>query len=101
MTWELLAGMGVSGLLAAAPDPTIAALAAMVASAAATGSAACQTTEALAMMFWDRGPEVASATACDVCESGTWRSMGTDDWDAVGTAEEMSVPGSTTRDLLE
>jgi hypothetical protein len=101
MTWELAVGVGDSGPLAAPPDPTIAALAATVASAAATGSAACQTTEAPAMMFWDSGLEVASATACDVSESGAWRSAGSDDWDAVGMAEEMSGPGGTTRDLLE
>ena len=100
MTWELVVGVGVSGPLAIAPDPTIAALAATVASAAATGSVACQTTEAPAMMVWDSGPEAAYAAAGDAPESGPWRSVDSDDWDEVGTDAEMSEHMGATRDLV-
>jgi hypothetical protein len=49
MLWALRVGVGEVGLLAAAPDPTMAALAATVARAAATGRVACQATDAPAM----------------------------------------------------
>jgi hypothetical protein len=49
--WALTAGVGEVGLLAAAPDPTMAALAATVARAAATGRVACQATDAPAIML--------------------------------------------------
>jgi hypothetical protein len=102
MTWELLTGSGKVGPLAAAPDPTIAALAATVARAAATGSVACQATEAPAMMVWDSGVEAASATAWDVSASGTWNTEGSDDWDAAGSAPDgISCPRETMRGLVE
>src|ERR1035441_7876814 len=88
MTWELGVGAGVAGPLAAAPDPTIAALAATVASAAATGRVACHATEAPAMMVWDSGLEAANATACDVSASGPWKSNGSGGWDAAGMTDE-------------
>lgn len=110
MMWALAMGSGGVGLLAAAPDPTIAALAATVASAAATGSVACQATEAPAMRVWERGLEAAIATAWDVSERGAWNRAGSDDCEATGSAVEdatgsavegMSWPGATNRELLE
>jgi hypothetical protein len=102
MIWELAAGSGTVGPPAAEPDPTIAALAATVASAAATGSVACQATEAPAMSVWDSGLEAASATAWDVSESGAWRSVGSDDWDAAGTAVAgIACPEAANRGLVE
>src|ERR1039458_2069067 len=116
MTWELGVGAGVAGPLAAAPDPTIAALAATVASAAATrggggpggqgpgaggwGRVGGQATEARAMMVGDSGLEAANATACDVSASGPWKSNGSGGWDAAGMTDEgTSGPGGTMRDL--
>jgi hypothetical protein len=102
MMWELTAGSGVVGPLAAAPDPTMAALAATVASAAATGRVACQATEAPAMMVWERGVAAAKATAWDVSASGAWNRVGSDDCEATGRAlVGISGPRLTTRGLEE
>src|SRR5664280_62807 len=102
MTWELVVGSGVVRPLAAMPDPAIAALAATVARAAATGRVACQATEAPAMMVWDSGLEAANATACDVSASGPWKSNGGGGWGAAGMTDEGSAgPEGTMRDLPE
>jgi hypothetical protein len=102
MIWELAAGSGVVGPLAAAPDPTMAALAATVARAAATGRVACQATEAPAMMVWERGLAAASATAWDVSASGAWNRVGSDDCDATGRAVVgISDPRVMTRESGE
>jgi hypothetical protein len=102
MMWELGGGSGVVGPLAAAPDPTMAALAATVARAAATGRVACQATEAPAMMVWERGVAAARATAWDVSASGAWSRAGSDDCDAAGRAVVgISDPPVTTRVLGE
>jgi hypothetical protein len=102
MMWELGVGSGVVGPLAAAPDPTMAALAATVARAAATGRVACQATEAPAMMVWERGLAAASATAWDVSANGAWNRVGSDDWDATGRAVVgISDPRVMTRESGE